>query len=370
LATVDLVDLIDSVYPTDAATGIPLRTSITVIFSTEMDEPSIEDNFFVEGPNQENWSGPDLMLWSRPSAFSSDTESLNLFRSMSEGGLVAGTISFSRVNISDPSAYSGFDYSGAGNSFRTKMTFAPTNPYVSRTTYYPRLVGMDEGGNIGIRKRSVFDTRKTAGVGSATCTFGGSYTGSVATDVYMAQIEVLGAVGTATYKWWRASNPSVQYGPFITGISQKILVDGVTISFGSTGTFAVGDQFSVVVKVPDEAEGLVKWSFETGSGSIQTLPTAASTSVIGSPILSSGVDATFAVLETDPANRDFNLDVTRINPISVTFTKILDPTSVTLDRVKVVAEPVTDDPVIGLPDYASDLPKRLSVSGRTLTIYI
>jgi len=362
--------LIDAVYPGDEATGIPLLAPIWIVFSTEMDEDSIENNFFIYGPNTDTISGPGALLWDRAPSFVQDKE--DYFTSTEKGGLVGGEITFERVSLGDISVpYAGYDYSGAGNLYRTKVIFTPTRPFVATTLYSPYLVGQDSGGNNGIRKRSVFDPQRVAGAGTADINIVGSYTGSMSSETFYVEIAAAGDVGTATYRWWVASSPLVVHGPNKTRIAEWNMADGVKVSFESTGTYSAGDKFSCVVGMPDEATGQTDWEFTSGSGSIQSIPTAASTSVIGLPssVVASG-EVAFMVDETSPANRDFNLDLAAINPITILFTKTLDASTVTLDRIRVEAQEIMDDPAISVPERAGDLPKRISVSDKTLTILV
>ena len=362
MADITLSSLLDAVYPSDEATGIPLLAPIWVVFSVEMDEDSIRDNLFVEGPNTDTWSGPDMVMWNRPPEFTADKD--ELFASSGKGGFVDGEITFERVSNSDiSSGYSGFDYSGAGNLYRTKVIFTPTRPYVATHQYHIHLIGKDSAGNKGIRKRSVFDTQKITGTGTATCTVGGSYIGNANSDKFYIEITTGGEVGDAYFKWWRETNPIIVHGPYKTKTSRFNLEDGVYVTFSATGSFDVGDRFSCVVSTPDEATGEVLWSFTSGSGSIQTVPSSASTSVIGiqtSSTTSSGV--AFEVDETDPANREYNIPLAEINPITIAFTKDLDASSITQDKIKIRADAVVDDPYVTVPERANNLPKRIVVS--------
>lgn len=364
MADVTLTSLIDLAYPSEGATGVPLRAPAWVIFSCEMDEDSIKDSLYLEGPNADTWSGPDLALWNQSVAIDGPS---TMLASAIDGGLVAGEITFERVKLNDTSGFSGYDYSGTGSLYRTKAIFTATRPLVASTYYYARLVGKENDVK-AIRKRSVFDTQRTAGIGTGVCTGGGSYTGSMASDTFHFEIMVGGVVGTATYRWWRASAPAVVYGPIKTTISNHLLVDGVYVSFSTSGSFVADDHFTTVVKTPDEATGLVHWEFQSGSGSISTLPSTASTSVIGLPADTTTAETLFEVLSTLPKNRAFNLRLTEINPIVITFSKALG--TVLSSHVKVTSEAVVDDPSVEIPEYNWDLPKRIEVNGSTLSIYI
>jgi hypothetical protein len=58
-----LQDTVDLVYPTVSGVSIPTSTPIWVLFDREIDETSLPGSFFITGPDQDSWSGPDLGLF-------------------------------------------------------------------------------------------------------------------------------------------------------------------------------------------------------------------------------------------------------------------------------------------------------------------
>jgi hypothetical protein len=115
--------------------------------------------------------------------------------------------------------------------------------------------------------------------------------------------------------------------------------------------------------------GSSTWTFTTGSGSITVVPSTTSTSVLGD-VGASSVDTTpFEVVETNPAHLSSQVALNN-NTITIDFTDDLDADSVTQDSVKVYVNPVMGAFTGNSTENIGEVPKILTVSGRTLTIKI
>ena len=62
----NLLDIIQDTFPADADVGVPLLSQITVLFDREMDEVSLDESFFVEGPDTDQFVGPGLAFLEFP----------------------------------------------------------------------------------------------------------------------------------------------------------------------------------------------------------------------------------------------------------------------------------------------------------------
>lgn len=364
-----IADIVDLVHPSVSGVAVPTNDEIWVLFDREIDETTVAGNIFVTGPDQDTWSGPDLALYQTYESVGTEDQVL---QSPDFAGIVQGTFTFERIQNASLAEYVGYDYTGAGTNYRTKAIFTPTRALSADTSYRIYVSGDEDPTDAlitGIRTRSVFDTVIGANVGSGTASFGGSYTGAASSDSYYVEISTAGEPGTSRFDWYIGSAPATLHGPYPTSLSPTLLSDGVTITF-SAGTYEVGDAFSCIVREPTTYSGNLTWPFETGSGSIQALPSTASTTLFGTPIGTSAAVTTFEVEETVPADQATNLNIVGgAYSISVAFNDTIDPTTITSSTVTVNAEAVNGDTMSGIT-FSGLLPVNLSTSGEDLTITI
>ncbi len=336
-----IASIIDSIFPTANSTGVILSSPLWVIFDREIDEGSVNmGNFFVEGPDTDTTIGPDMGL-NLPNT--TDSYSGDQFESPGYAGIVPGTITFEKIQLSEISAYSGFDPAGSGGIWRTKVIFTPTYRLAPTTVYTIYISGdedEDDTTATGIRARSIFDAYNGSNSGTGEVTFEGTFIGTGASDTFVVQIDTAGVANTAKFNWWRASDPSFIHGPIVSDINDSILLEeGVSINFGD-GTFAVGDTFSVLVRRPELFTGNMYWSFTTGSGSIQSVPATASTSITGSS--TSLTPSTFVVSKITPKDKATN-QLLSTAVITLEFNSTVDPTTVTDETVSIEGSPVNGD---------------------------
>jgi len=350
------------VHPVSSATGVVLSDTITVTFDQEVDIDSV--SIIVEGPDTDKWSGPDLALFDDLDTDSDD----DILSTAGYKGIVQGEVTEIKVDA-EGDTVSTYDYTGGGSNWYSKAVFTPDIPLASLTSYRVYVIG-DESDNdnimSGVSARTVFDTSKGTNLGTGDPTFGGMYTGTI-TDVYNARISSAGAVGTAKFVWWKDSDPLIVR-ELTTKQNSQLLSDGVSIQF-TDSTYVVNDTFEVVVKAPVRMASTYTWTFTSGAGSIETVPSASVVSIpITSPEGSTGTDAsTFTISSMDPDNRDTNLAYASLNTITVTFSADPDATTITDSTVTVSMEPVNGDPAVA---DTTELVKALSLSGSVLTITI
>lgn len=337
---VNISDKIDTIHPANNAVSVILSDQIWIIFDAEIDENSVNSgNFFIEGPDTDTFIGPDVGL-NLPNVSSSDSD--DQLGSPGYKGIVPGSISFEKMQLTEVSAYSGFDTSGTGNIWRTKIIFTPQyrlSPLTEYTVYISGDEDITDGLATGIRARSIFDVVNGANSGTGEVTFGGTFTGNATEDTFVIKISSAGDSANALFTWWRGSDPSFIHGPIAAMKFQTVpLEEGVEVAFGN-GSFAVNDTFSVVVRKPELFTGNMYWSFTTGSGSIQAVPTTTSTSIIGDTGTSTtSTTSTFTVVSTTPTDGSTNQPLTTAN-ISVKFNSNITD----LPGTDITAEPVNGD---------------------------
>lgn len=355
--------IIDS-FPANGAQGIVLSDRVTVTFDQEMDETTINDGTFVLlGPDKSTLFSPmNITPFDIPGT---DEEDIN--SSPYVQGYIKGTISFQKVDqygsLIDQDTK---DYTGDGTLWYTKAIFTPDAPLESNKQYQVILAGdetPDDDFESGIKTRTVFDTQKTAGTGTAILYYYGGYTGENNRS-YTLRFTSAGSVGQAEYEWWDDTDPLTVYSG-VSSTGERELEDGICVTCDPDGSFQIGDTFTVVVVPALALEGNYRWSFSTGSGSIQVPPSSTS---------ASGIDSITGVSELEivsitPKHQATNLDPLSVSEIIIEFNKDLDPDTITNDTVRIFSEPVN-----GLLDtniqYAGEIVKILSVDANILTIQI
>lgn len=339
----DLLDIVEDYSPPEGQTGVPLRSTVDVVFSSIMDEESVEQAFFVEGPDNDTVFGPDSVASVWPSALGEGLgREIDFLESPAYQGVVQGAFSF------------------ADDGSQTTMTFTPSKPFGALTSYVAHLTDC--------YSLSVGDA--VAGVGNTgdgEVDFFGTWNGS--SDSINIRITAAGVAGVAEFVWWKTSDPFVLGGPLLSTRRDEIpLYEGIYINFGE-GTFAEDDEYSADLSSAVLCSGHLIFGFETGSGQIQSLPSSGSTSVLASlrqGTLSSSVP--LQVVSIDPENHAGNVDPD-LSEIVVTFNKNLDSDTVTSDVVKIVTEAATGHPSAATVAKGL-LAKQVEVSGRRLIIKI
>jgi hypothetical protein len=365
----DLSSIITATHPGSNAIGIIVTDQIWILFDREIDEESIKASLFVEGPDTDSVIGPEYSLHLPQTSQSSTQDQI-----MSPGlrGLVKGTFSFEKINAGDYGVYSGFDFSGIGTTFRHKAIFTPSQRLSPITKYKVYITGDENLVDLlktGVTTRSVFDTLKGPNLGTGEIEFRGPYKDSVLEDTYKVKVTTAGPPGTAKFEWWRNSYPLLIHGPINSSASRSIVLEqGISTRFLS-GTFSVGDTFSVVVRKPTLFLGNVVWEFETASGSIQTLPTTTSTSIIGdiSGVATSAVvPSIFAITSVSPkdTSTQMPLDTSRI---LINFNKNVNASTVASDKITITAYPVNGDEGL-LP--TRKIYKNITVNGKQVILDI
>lgn len=359
-----ITDIIDLIHPAASGVDVILSDTVWILFDREMDEESLSQNIFITGPDFDSHTGPDHAVW-LDTATAGDEE--EILQSPGFHGIVDGEFSFQRISLTSLSEVATEDTVASGILYRTKAIFTPTHqfsPSIQYTVYVSGDEDSTDGTKTGICTRTIYDDIPGGNTGTVNPVFSGLYTGTSAAT-YTVRIETTGVVGTATFKFWTNLNPTPSVA-LRTRRGGTLLSNGVTVSFPE-GTFVTGDTWTVLTKVRDTHSGNISWVFDTGSGSIETIPLTTSTSVIGGIIpytpTASGV---LTVSSTSPTIGTSHLTTpTGDYTVSVLFSEALNPSSVNL--VTIEAESVDGD--ISRP-ASGELITTQSSTGATLSIVI
>jgi len=356
---------IESVFPASGSEGVPVGAAVFVIFDEEIDPTTVERAFIMTGPDSDRWAGSGLQLFDRPTT--PDPE--YFLDSPDYTGVVQGTFEVKKLdsagNEVDDATY-GY---GTPAAYRSKVVFTPDD-MLSATTEYTIIVSGDELDTddlkVGIASRTVYDVQLGTNTGDGEVIVTGGYDGAIE-DVYVIQITTPGDIGTAKYRWYKTSDPlTVRTGT--TRTNEVLLDDNVYLSF-SGSNFDTDDSFRISLRPPTYMSGSYSWSFQTGSGAIQAVPSSTSTSVLGD-VGAASVDTTpFAVEETVPDHLTSQVSLDT-HEITIDFSDDLDPDTITQDTVIVAVHPVRGAFTGNATEDIGEIPKVLEVSGSRLTIRI
>ena len=155
----------------------------------------------------------------------------------------------------------------------------------------------------------------------------------------------------------------------VSGVSTRAI-------FTPTRALAPSIQYYVNIYEPlDESgntvSGFVTWGFQTGTGSIETLPSTISTSILASSPQSQGfalINSPLRVVRTTPVDHAIEQS-TDLEEITIEFNKLLDPNSVTDGAISVKTEVATNHPTANA-QAAGELYKFFQVNGKFLRIKI
>jgi hypothetical protein len=157
-ATGNLIDVIGDYYPANNDVGVPTGDSIWILFDVAMDQTTLQNQFFVEGPNTDQFVGPGFELLQYPPNVSQGDTFLT---TPNYRGFVQGTFTFQNISLTDPTVITDDPV-----NYRTKMFFNPAHPLTPETTYIahlPEALGVDMTMYTG-----AIDYTWTSGSGSIT----------------------------------------------------------------------------------------------------------------------------------------------------------------------------------------------------------
>ena len=237
MATI-LPEIITDYFPANGDVGVPLSSTVTVTFDRVMDTGRLKEDFFIEGPDTDQWIGPGLMELKDPANISQGDLD-DFLKSPGYRGIVQGSFEFKIIDSN------GNEVAADNAEARTKLFFTPNQPLFPLITYTVHLV------------------------------------------------ETLDSQGTA----W---------------------------------------------------PGYVGFNFESGSGSIEQLPSSISSSILSTGALpstgiSTGSTTGMTVLSSAPVDFSIN-NSSELSEIVINFDKELDAATVTQDKVVVETSVASDHP--------------------------
>ena len=307
---------VTKVIPEDDDKGIALLQTITAEFTEAVDIDSVTNGHFLVATTAKNLvaSGSDFHYLTRSADLNDDILSSPEFK-----GILNGNFSFSE-------------------DLKT-VRFDPSEPMEPNTLHsvmlskeiLTRTIGPIVTGQYGHDN-----------LGTGYIALKGPYEGSQE-DTLWIEIVTPGALRVATFRYWYASDPSFGSEP-ITLDNEIAIEDNITILFAE-GDYKTDDAFSAWLKPGIGLDELYMWTFATGSGSLVAPPeTDKSRSLIGvtlteAQLSGSQTTSAFELLSANPSDSAVDVDPDTRTFI-MTFNKEIDPTTVSLDNISVMAKPI------------------------------
>ncbi len=205
-------DIIDDYQPANNEVGTPLKSKIIILFDRVMDEVALSENIFLEGPDTDQFVGPDLQFQDYPFNVSQGDDFLT---SPGLKGITTGKVTFERISLTDPPVVI------SGNVYRTRYIFTPDHALAALTDYTVHIPDFVDSGNVTYSGYLTFDF--TTGTGSIK-----ELPSSVSSSIINTALIQTLSVGTSTGAFRVIStNPadhSVQISPEL---------DTITITFNN-----------------------------------------------------------------------------------------------------------------------------------------
>lgn len=353
---------ITAIYPNSSQTSVPIGADITITFSSGIDLSTAKKNVVLYGPDFDMLSGPETATF-----LDKDGTNLNFLDSPGFKGIVPCDYELIYVdsNGDDVTLSPKLLAEEEAGPYTHKLKISPKSTLAPSTTYTVYIIGEDaEGTERGLSGRTVYEV-DASGASSTTGfvhAFGG-YTGE-STDSIVVKITKSGNIGTAEYKWWyddSESEANARTGK-VTSRRFRKLEDEVQIRFSGSG-FVKDEYYSISVVPKQLLDISYTFSFETSTSEITSVPSTASTTVIGTT--SSSTTEYLTVVSIDPEDGATHQKFTS-KQITIEFSSALDSDTITNDTVTVLSYPISG--VIDSNEDQVELYKKLTVSGKKLII--
>lgn len=358
-----------SSYPNNLDTGIPVGISIELLFDTGVDIESIKNNVVVYGPDFDQASGPDTILWTNKATINQS----EFLSSPGFTGLVPCDFEVEYWDLTEDEALDpGVVTSQADETTADaghKLYVIPKNALAADTTYYVYVIGDPDSLGKGVSSRTVFDVEEDGGNSSTTGVVQvyGSYKST--TDTVVVEITTSGDINTAKYRWYYDSEGVLSaITGRVTSKSYRKLADGLLIKFDGSG-FVSGDIYRFNVETAERLEENYQFSFTTNDGSYELPPESPSTPASSSPpstvLETTETTGLLEILNVSPQNRAYNVSI-RTNEIVIEFSEDIDEDTLTDESVIITKSPISknscdsQEPLI--------LQRTLSVTDNVLTI--
>lgn len=324
---------VSNIYPSNNSTNIPIGIEILITFDQLIDKERAKSNIAIFGPDSDQTIGANSVRYQNLE----NGDNPYFLESPGYKGDLQVDYFFEKLN-SDNTIFSGLDYNSGSPNYKTRVKIVPKKPLAPNTEYTIYIYGkVDDTENRGISACTVYDTETGSNTGSGAVTFRGGYKGTVS-DRIVLEITEAGNSSNASYDWFFESTPSLVYSGIASRKYRSLIDTGIDVRFNGTD-YQVGDRFYVQVEPVNYMETSYTYTFTTGTGSIQSIPSTTSTSVLDN-ITYNPSSEDFSVSSTTPEHKEIKISKNQ-RIIKIEFSNDIDPDTINDKTVKIVAHPAT-----------------------------
>ena len=318
---------IESFYPNNVSTGIPIGASIVIIFDVPLDEERFKANFFLFGPDFDTVTGPSNLQF----LDSYGNRERYFLNSPGLSGDVPVDFEFLRLDSSN-AVMTDPDYNDGNPTYRTKVIITPKKLLGPSTQFTTYMLG---GADRGVSNKTVYDIQTVNQTGtSGTIQVRGGYIGTIAKTVVVDVLEA-GDSRNSDYRWYYQGDSLNAISASTSRKWRSLLDTGVEIKFSGTD-LAVGDTWQFNVYPASYLADNYSTTFTTGTGSIREVPDTASTSILGD-LNNPAEESEFQVVATSPSDTEIKVEPS-IKIIKVEFNNDIDATTINDKTVSVIVE--------------------------------
>lgn len=319
-------------WPNHEDTGVPVGTTVQILFNTEVDFESVLNSVSMFGPDFDVVQGPG------PATQVPKNKPEDILQSPGYRGELDFEIDVIRVDSNGDPVTEQFSIDSSLVE-QHLVELKPKNLLVANTLYEVFVAGKAPGNDIlGITKRSVFDpAANTNNTGTGDLLSAGIYTGNDP-DILHIEVTQPGRERELMFDWWFDSDPVNIKSRKGSGLP-LLLGRGVKVRFTgqSSDSFETGDRFSIQLVPVEELDNVYRFEFRTGPQELKEPNSTGSTSPIGTGQGHRVPTEKFKVIKITPENGASNVD-TNTNQIIVEFNKPIDPFSLNNETIELLAQ--------------------------------
>lgn len=328
-----------SINPVDGFNQWPVTETISILFDQEVDAYSAARAIFIHGPDTDVFVGPGME--NLLSSGWNPTERALLSPGYSGDAFV--DIEVIRADINGIPLDNQFTYEPSDVEY-SLVRVTPKKALYELTSYKLFLAGDAVQNTMSVNSRSVFDAAAdVANTGSGEIISSGVYNGS-STDTLVIEFTTSGNESEARYDWYLLSAPgSADTRRSFAGLQE--LLDDVFIE--AFGEFNSGDIFTIRLVPAEQITATIVVNFTTGANHVTELPANVSeSSIVAAPGIVSPIG--FEVISIKPATGSSNVSLST-NQIVFTFSKAIDPLSVSHESIRLQLESVDGSDPVSVP---------------------
>lgn len=331
-------------YPQNSEVNVPIGSSIALFFDKEVDIQSIKDSCILTGPDYDFSSGPDNAVWMK------NNPNENYLRSPGYSGFVKFDVELRYFDpITNSELTDVVDIDRVVGLY-TIAVITPEKVLALNVDYKLHIIGANTLPNSIATKNCVSERT------NYTCSIDGNLTKRVkikgtynqSNDVTLNCKIVKSGIGSeAQYVWWFSNEaiPSNSGARLLKCTSRWRSLDrGLVIRFEES-EYTVGEIYQFKCYQRSNLTNSYIINFSTGNSGIYTEADYSLTSTseidINIPTRVRPVDVNrFEILSIEPYQSEVNVPIDT-KYFVITFSKAIDPTTVTQQNIKIKSFPVS-----------------------------